>query len=841
MYQRIFSFRIHILGLILYIIPILLLTGFITAFRVNVPSWDEWPVSTIFENAATGQLSFNDLIEPYNQHRYLFLRLIIIPLAFLTNWNKDYELAFSVILAVITSLIILQISRRKFKNFKQTTSFHLANSLTFFFILSLAQYQNWLWGLQIGVFLVNLCVALAIFILDSDEQSQPQNSLFIAAILCAIASFTMAQGLVSWLAVLPLIVLKIQGKRRKILSLFSWIILFLLTCFLHFYGYPNSQEETRKIALFLASPIDFIKFWFTVLGAPLSPGSSVIALSFGIFIVLLFFGLMIRGIKRYKFKFIQQVSPWLCFALFAVFFSSLVTWGRATLGADFALGSRYITNSLFLIIALIHIDLTLTFNKKRHQRFNRLPKFKLIQQLLLMILLGINSIYSIQQGQLYRHRLESEKLCLNFIQVLDDSHYCWEWWEIMNSPEKMRSHTQLLNAIHFIESPEIKFVDSDLEIEGKIIKPHLDQQILLRHPEDFLSVFGEVRLSDHLLSEKQSYLIALSYGNRKKIIETTPLNSLNTLNTDPQKFNWHLSLSASLLPLGETTVKAWLYQPQKQQFIRLKGEIFVKRLTQEIDETVTFNTEPTEIYGYINPFAIPSAATSNQRITLFGWAILPSLLQQPSHVFLSSGNQKYFAASPTVHLDSPDVAEALNSDRYRKARWLTTLPTWIFPPGEISIKAWVYDPNRKQFMKLNDQAKVQVFPKQTAFNSSSQPIYGYIDSPENSDTSFTLSRDQILSLAGWARLPDLTEQPKSVMFSYGDQQSFIGAADVNLSSPDIAQTFNSQQYNRARWKVQLSMNTLPLGKTVIKAWIYHPEKQQFVQLQHQVPITLIDE
>jgi hypothetical protein len=838
MHQRIVRYQTQIFLLILYIIPILLLIWFIAEFRVNVPSWDEWPVSTIFEKVATHELSFNDLIEPYNQHRYLFVRLLIIPIAFLTNWNKDYELALNVILALGTWIITLQISCRKIENYQGKTSFYITNSITLFVMLSLVQYQNWLWGLQIGVFLVNFTVALAILVLDSEERLQPQKRLVIAAIFCIIASFTMAQGLVSWLAMIPLVWLKFQGKQRKILSILSWISLFLLTCFFHFYGYPVSEEGGSKLSTILADPTYFIKFLFTVIGAPLSPNSSTIAFSLGILIILLFLGLIIRGVKRYNFPFIQQVAPWLSFAVFAILFSSLVTLGRADLGVDFALGSRYTSNSLLLIVALIHINYTLNLNRFRNNRSNRFSK-TIFFQLFLIVLLGIGSFYSIQQGKLYRQRLKSEKLCLNFIQVIDDRHYCWAWWEIMNSPEKMRSHAQLLNAINFIESPDIQFTNSDPEIEGSITKPNLNQPILLRNSQDFLSISGEVRISDSLLLQKQSYLIALSYGNRQTIIESSPLNTLNTVNIDEQTLAWNIPLSASLLPLGETTLNAWLYSPQKQQFVRLQGEISVKRLTPEIDKNVTFNTEPADTYGYIESPAIPSAATSNQRITVLGWAILPSQIKQPNHVFLSYGNHQYFIASPKVNLDSPDIAEALNSDQYHQARWLTTLPSWIFPPGETSIKAWIYHPKQKQWVQLNDEAKVQIFPQETTFLTSDQVIYGYIESPENAEPSVTLAQDKILSLDGWARLPDRVEQPQKVMFSYGNQQSFFGTADVNLSSPDVAEAFNSQRYNQVRWKAQLFMNTLPLGNTVIKAWIYHPGKQQFVQLQHEVPITII--
>ncbi|MEA5521237.1 hypothetical protein [Limnoraphis robusta] len=845
MRQIIRNRRIQISLLILYLIPILLLIGFIAKFRVNVPSWDEWPVSTIFEKVATGELSFSDLIEPYNQHRYLFLRLILIPLAFLTNWNKDYELACSVILAILTGIIILQISRQKLDPVKGIIPFHLANISTAFIIFSLVQYQNWLWGLQIGVFLVNFCLVLSVWIMTAKYQYQPEKSLFLAAIPCIIASFTMAQGLTTWLAVLPSIYFQHQRKQRKMRSLLYWFGLFLMTCWFYFLNYPESESKTSKFATVLSHPLYFLKFFFTVLGAPLAHYSSVASLAIGILLILVFLGLILWGIKLYQFKFFQKIAPWLSFATFAILFSAIVTLGRANIGiefgrgVDFALGSRYTTNSLFIIIAVIQIYYSLFPLESFPQKINLIPKL-LGFNILWIVLLGVNSIDSINKGKIYHQRLEAEKFCLNLIQVLDERHHCWHWWEIMTFTDEMRNYAKFLNSINFINSPDIKFIDSDTAIHGKIITSDLNQQIFVQNPNDVLSISGDLRLSKDLLSDKQSYLVALSYGNRKTIIATSHPYSLNKYQASHQKLAWNIFLYAETIPLGETTLKAWLYQPQKQQFIRLPGEVSVKRLPENFDKNATFNAKPTETYGFLNTSTIPPVATANQRVIVSGWARLPAQTQQPSHVFLSYDDEKYFAASTEVNLDSPDVAQALGSNRYRQARWLTSLPTWTLPPGETTIKAWVYNPKQKQFVKLENDVTVKVFPEETAFVSQSQEIYGYIDSSKLSENSLTLSRREPLPLEGWARLPDALEQPQQVMFSYGNEQSFFAVAYVNLSSPDVAETFNSPQYNQVRWKTVLPLNFLPLGETVIKAWVYHPEKQQFVQLENEVTVTIVD-
>ncbi len=835
--------RIQISLLILYLTPIVLLIGFIAEFRVNVPSWDEWPVSMIFQKAATGELSFSDFIEPYNQHRYLFLRLIIVPLAFLTDWNKDYELACNFILALLTWLMTVQI----FRNTAYSNSripWVIVNSLTGFMILSLVQYQNWLWGLQIGVFLVNFCLVLSILIIDSGYQFKPKKSLVLAAIPCIISSFTMAQGLISWLAIVPLIWVKSLGKQQKITALIYWIGLFILTCFFYFLDYPESDSEISKIAILSANPAYFLKFFLIVLGAPLAHDSPDIAFGIGLLSVVLLFGLILWGFKLYHFPFIQQIAPELSFALFALLFSGLVTLGRADVGmesgrgVDFAVESRYITNSILLFVALLQIYYTF-LSKTQHKISSRSPQMIGVP-ILLMIFLVVNSIDSIQKATVYHQRLEGEKFCLNFIQVLDERHACWNWWEIMSLTEQMRSHTQLLNEINFIESPNIKFIDSDSNITGSLTTPELDQPLFIQQPNELLSFSGKVRLSPSFISENSSYLVALSYGNRPKIIAISSPYSLKKQPANPQTLPWNLSLSSSSLPIGETTLKAWLYHPQKQQFIRLEGEISVKHWSKEMDKNTTFNPEPTETYGFFNPSTFPALATANQRVILSGWARLPSQVQQPSRVFFSYGDEKYFLTSTEVNLDSPDVVQALGSQRYRQVGWLTPLSTWTLPPGEITIKAWVYDPKYQQLVKLENDVEVRVFPQKTTFVTQSQQVYGYINLSTISETSLTLSQRDTLSLDGWARLPDAVTQPKQVMFSYGNQKSFFAGADVNLRSPDVAKTFNSQKYNQARWKVILPIYSLPLGQTVIKAWVYHPKKQQFIQLENEVPITIVD-
>ena len=119
-------------------------------------------------------------------------------------------------------------------------------------------------------------------------------------------------------------------------------------------------------------------------------------------------------------------------------------------------------------------------------------------------------------------------------------------------------------------------------------------------------------------------------------------------------------------------------------------------------------------------------------------------------------------------------------------------------------------------------------------------MHGYIDSPPKAETFTIISTRESLNLRGWAILPDTQEQPKLVLISSGDQKSFFASAVVNIDSPDIAKFLHSNQYNKVRWSVDISPQSLPLGVTALKAWVYNPTTGQFIQLRGEVKINVVE-
>lgn len=135
---------------------------------------------------------------------------------------------------------------------------------------------------------------------------------------------------------------------------------------------------------------------------------------------------------------------------------------------------------------------------------------------------------------------------------------------------------------------------------------------------------------------------------------------------------------------------------------------------REFPEDIDFIREPPEVYGYLdNPFGSQEILTisNGEVVTLTGWASFPGSKETPNLVLFSVGENRTFFANAFVVLDSPDLAEALNSNKYRKARWQVSFSGESLKSlsgGEGAIAAWAYNAEEGKFVKLNEEIKIEV-------------------------------------------------------------------------------------------------------------------------------------
>ncbi|URD51513.1 hypothetical protein [Chroococcidiopsis sp. CCNUC1] len=152
-------------------------------------------------------------------------------------------------------------------------------------------------------------------------------------------------------------------------------------------------------------------------------------------------------------------------------------------------------------------------------------------------------------------------------------------------------------------------------------------------------------------------------------------------------------------------------------------------------------------------------------------------------------------------------------------------------------------PLTSQLRKLSgilEEIGFRKFPKDVSFITEPAKNYGRLDSPPTEGTLITVSRNGTLDVAGWASLPDSQEIPNIVLFSYGDRKSFFADALVNPNSPIVDTTPNSIQFNKVEWSANISFESLPPGETVIQAWVYEPVGKQFIKLDGEIKVNVVE-
>ena len=620
----------------LYLIPVLLLIGFVANFSVNVPVDDEWRLASLFEKIAAGNATFNDFWVLHSNHRIVFPKILIAVLAFASQWNINYQLCLSIGLAAITFVAMYSLSSMQLKNVGDDL-WHLTNILTCILLFSLVQHENWLWGFQLAWFLVNLCFVAAVYalssnrnllpniavfnrmkqrcctkidqlfrnghlarftrtlnfcgtgilpVLENDATPQIKQStdtalscpydiqIFIAALFCFIASFSLAQGLLSWLAAIPAVAGLEGNATQKTKKFIVWMLLFVATCAIYSIDYHPSRK-TSIISL-LNKPLVVIDYFLSLLGSPIvrSPGISALVglLIFASFLFLVFhFG---RKISEHR-----EAVPWLSIGLFSVLSALFITGGRAEFGAIQAIeSSRYTTNSILLLIALVQLGQLFARGKSAINR-----NYKLVYRVLAGLLIGImivNSGQAIAQSSSALLYKQGAQDCLQLINYLEPSDF------FNNAPESclrvlskktwlVREGAAILDKIGWRKfAKNVEFISNPHKVYGYLDKPQTSDKSLTVKKSAGFKAAGWAVLPENW---KQPNIVLLSVGEKQSFFANAYVNSdspdiAKTLKS--QLYNnarWAVDLSANDLPIAQTEIKAWVYNPVDNQFVQLRG------------------------------------------------------------------------------------------------------------------------------------------------------------------------------------------------------------------------------------------------------------------------------
>jgi hypothetical protein len=579
----------QILAFGLAIIPAGLTGILILKYSVNVPNWDEWFMAEMFEKIYAGSLTFQDLISQHNESRKLFPRILFIGLAYLTGWDVRYQMLVSFILACFISFSLYRLSRLTVGG--SSTKLILLAFLANLLIFSPSQQENWLWGIQVVVFVPITCIVACILVAYSNLSLRTQ--VLIGIILSTVATFSYANGLLCWAIVFPVFALA-KFQNWKDLMREKWLIGaglvgFVSNVVVYFYNYKK-PPATPSFAEGVLHPVKALNYFLAFLGAPLAGGSLTIATIVGVILVgsLIICCVYIGKFREQK-NLINRTLGWLAIAGYTIISAAITASGRVGFGVEQSLSSRYATFAVYLAIPLIYL-ITIVWEDAAARglltRHNLTLNRVLSSVLTLFILLhGIAIDYGIDQmGEIQAGRSRG-KTCLTFVNVVNTDH-CLIW--LWNDNDK-KAQTYLLNTIKrrgnilnrmgFLQ-PKLATSNKIEEIEGQKVagldygsfnsmEPMGKDQYLVRGwailPEKVKPADGVILTYDNQQGESIIFAIAAVEIRRRDIAKVLG-------NKAYSKSGWEKVILANQIPPKAGKIKAWAFDADTGKAFKLKGK-----------------------------------------------------------------------------------------------------------------------------------------------------------------------------------------------------------------------------------------------------------------------------
>lgn len=552
--------------------PALWLGLLIYRYGVDFPWGDQWDATyPLFEKMAAGTLGIGDFFKFHNEHRIVFPRLVAFAVGNLTHWNVRAELLVIWLLVCACSLNLWGVVRTT--SWRDHPSRHWLLLATNVLLFSPLQWENLLWGFQIGFLLplatMTACLWTARFL--------PQPFNFLAGIgLCLISTFSIASGFASWFITTPLLLLSPHraAKRGQNMWWWVWITVAIASIYFYFQGLSRPAGHPSPTAA-LEQPFAALQFLLAYLGVPFCYGTAfdraVVAQIAGAALVLLLLGCVAylwHG--RRDQALIASCVPWLALASIALVNAALTAVGRCGFGINAALQSRYVSFAVLLPIALLFL-IALVVRDWR-QRLSAPATSRVAVACAsgftaMALLLSGATLQSLEQWSIFQHYMLNGKAVLFFLNVLDDPKAVVQY--VHGSHWAMKEWTANLDRIGYLhpsplQSANIREIASD---PGDELMGTLDRFVRTRDggisASGWAFLPGSGRVADSVLlayedAEKQPIVFA-----RVDVDAPRPDISEWLHDRAYARSGWTFGWDPEQLPPGTQRITAWAFDAEE--------------------------------------------------------------------------------------------------------------------------------------------------------------------------------------------------------------------------------------------------------------------------------------
>ncbi|NEP79796.1 MAG: hypothetical protein F6K39_17455 [Okeania sp. SIO3B3] len=565
--------------LCLIFLPVLFMGICILKYSVNFPFSDQWPLAVMFEKIYAGSLSFSDLFAQFHESRKFFPRLIFIGLAYLTNWDVRYEMLVIFLLTCVVSLNIYCLNRLTVRASLITQLLVLA--ISNLLIFSPAQYENWLWGIQIVVYIPIVCLTGCLVI--AQKKLGLRTKFIICFCLCTVSTFSYANGMLTWVLVFPALAILASGKFEEVFTKNIWIIIggllgLVANLVVYFYDYQKPDKHPSFLSA-IAHPVKTFHYFLAFLGAPLGFENLTVATIVGglVFGFWLFLGWKFFWLVKTDFLLLHRLIGWLIIGIYGIISGAVTAVGRVGFGVGQSLAPRYTAFSLYLMVSLVYllaIFWQLASQKNVQKKLIKYAYYFLVS--ILIILHFKTTINAVERMSDRRAILLQSKACLLMINVVPQD----ECLVTKRSPEPLRKTANILDKLGFLQPGLVKsknIQDIAGETKSNLIYGYFDTVNQIDNRTYVANGWA-------ILPERNEVAdgVILTYENTegediifKLINQRMPRPSVREYfdNSVYLDSGWQKSFTVEEIPQGGVKLKAWAFDTET-------GKAFLLNKTQ---------------------------------------------------------------------------------------------------------------------------------------------------------------------------------------------------------------------------------------------------------------------
>ncbi|HEY5743590.1 MAG TPA: hypothetical protein VIS99_13730 [Terrimicrobiaceae bacterium] len=393
-------------------LPAFFLFSDIRRTAVNVPFMDDWQFIPLLEKTSQGQLTFNDLWAPHDEHRLLVPRIVIIAAMFAFNGDYRMQCCISFLAVEVISLCFLWLLiRLNGECFGVWATWFLANIALF----SPIQFHNWLWPMQFAYFFPYTFLAICISALFL--RIAPGWKFGLAAASALAGNYSFVHGNLIWLVALPVILFApgiLEKETRRTFAV-CWIALGLLAAGLYFWGLnhngaapayayghegvPPTFSTLEQLRTHTGSTlIQMGLFVAGMFGNAIGRGypvfdNLILVHRAGVMVMLLAAVVLFLAWRRDVLR--GSALPWACLLIFCFLTAAFVCVGRVWRGDYQPLTMRYTTFGTFVIVSLVLLLGSIMLDGRRPftQGSKELPVIGTINQVVYLSLGALIGIY----------------------------------------------------------------------------------------------------------------------------------------------------------------------------------------------------------------------------------------------------------------------------------------------------------------------------------------------------------------------------------------------------------------------------------------------------------------